>query len=47
MNREQATRIEPQQPATSAAEKGGCLATLLITGAALCSLYMIDWSAFL
>ena len=43
----QATRIEPQRPANSPAEKGGCLLTLMITGAALASLYLIDWRAFL
>lgn len=44
--RPQATRIAPPQPAESIAEKGCCLLTLLITGAALCSLYLIDWRAF-
>lgn len=43
----QATRIEQQRPAESLAEKGGCLLTLLITGAALASLYLIDWRIFL
>lgn len=43
----QATRIEPPQPATSAAEKGGCLLTLLLTSAALAALYLIDWRVFL
>lgn len=43
----QATRIEPPQPATSAVEKGGCLITLIITGAALAALHVVDWRIFL
>lgn len=42
----QATRIAPPQPATGASEKIGNFLTLMVSGLALASLYMIDWSAF-
>lgn len=48
MNREQATRIEPQQPATSASEKLGCLGVLALffamLGTVYATPYVIAWA---
>lgn len=46
--REQATRIDPPQPATGADEKLGCLGTLLLfaamLGAVYATPYVVAWA---
>lgn len=42
--RPQATRIEPQQPATSTAEKVGCLGVILLFAAMLGTVYAIPYA---
>lgn len=48
MIRDQATRVEPQQPADSASEKLGCLGILVLfaamLGAVYATPYVIAWA---
>lgn len=41
--RNQATRIEPPQPANSTSEKAGCLVALLLFIGAVASAYVSPW----
>lgn len=44
MSRQQATRIEPQQPATGAAEKVGCLGMAMVFAAMLGAVYATPYA---